>query len=143
MSELQRLDEAYHRFEEATETLRDLLDAKARDRLMLAIKAARERGYTAASLWGMEATLGLLDWLFNQGEGHLDGILADANRIDLAQANREREGKAWEMARRIGVPPRGLPRLKAVLEQAKADIAQAKAKATKAPADQAERCGHA
>ena len=129
MSELQRLVEADHRFEEATEMLRDLLDDKVRGRLEGAIKAVG-----GPEVKDLKAVLEFMDWLWMYGQDHLDGILADIHGIDLAQANREREGKAKEFAERIGVPPERLPIFARKHARVQASAARHKA---------AERCGHA
>lgn len=104
MSDLQRLIKADFRFEEAIEVLSDLLDEKVRGRLFLAIKVAG-----GPNPEDMEDVHRFMEWLLVEGGDHLDAILADIHGIDLARATREREGKAREMAARIGVPPERLP----------------------------------
>ncbi|MCB2190331.1 MAG: hypothetical protein KQI62_02125 [Deltaproteobacteria bacterium] len=87
MSELQKLVRADNRFEEAVEMLRDLLEEENRDRLMLALKVSG-----GPEVEDMQRTLRFMDWLFMQGQEHLDAMLADIHDIDLARANQERKG---------------------------------------------------
>ncbi len=86
MSELQRLADADHRYGEAVEMLRDLLEPQHRDRLMLALKVAG-----GPEVEDMQDTLRFLDWLFTRGQAHLDALLADIHGIDLAQVKQELE----------------------------------------------------
>jgi len=171
MSELQRLIEADFRFEEAIEVLSDLLDEKVRGRLFLAIKAAG--GPNPEDMedvhrfmeWLLVEGGDHLDAILADIHG-IDLARATREREGKVREMAERIGVPPERlpvfarlhARNLAAversdatwgkdqnsaPPQALPRLKAVLAQTEANIAQAKAKAAAREADQAERCGHA